>query len=159
MMAKASLATLAAENAIRRLISLYCDAVARGDPDSIAMLFTPDARVRIAHLPERVGREEIVEGLRQTMAAFSYLHQKCDTGLIDVDGDVARARLGVVEFNRSNGADSLNMIFGFYEDELMLLGEGWRFHRRRFTIRYRTVLPASEIQQFPEFLSAFAFAP
>ena len=158
-MANSSLATLAAENAIRRLVSLYCDAVARKDPDAIAGLFTPDARVQIADLPERVGRREIVEGLRRTMSAFSYLHQKCDTGLIDVDGASARARLGVIEANRSNGADSLNMIFGFYEDEFKLLEEGWRFHRRKFTLQFRSVLPASEIQQFPDFIPAFAFAP
>ena len=158
-MADSSLATLAAENAIRRLVSLYCDAVARRDPDAIAVLFTPDARVRISDLPERVGVQEIVEGLRRTMSAFSYLHQKCDTGLIDVDGQWARARLGVIEANRSNGADSLNMIFGFYEDELRLLQERWCFHRRKFTLQFRIVLPASEIQQFPDFMPAFAFAP
>ena len=154
-----SLATLAAESAIRRLVSLYCDAVARRDPDAVAVLFTPDARVRIADLPERVGQQEIVEGLRRTMSAFSYLHQKCDTGLIDVNGGSARARLGVLEANRTNGADGLNLIFGFYEDEFMRLEDGWRFHRRTFTLQFRTVVPTSEIQQLPEFIPAFAFAP
>jgi len=152
-------ATLAAERAIRRLVSLYCDAVARRDADSIADLFTPDARVTIAHLPERVGREEIVEGLRRTMTAFTFLHQKCDTGLIDVEGDSARMRMCVTESNRAVGTDSLNTIFGFYEDEFKLIDEGWRFHRRRFTMQARVVVPASEMQEFPELVPAFAFAP
>lgn len=153
------LATLAAENAIRRLVSLYCDAVARRDPDSAGMLFTPDARVRIADLPERVGRDEIVEGLRRTIAGFSFLHQKCDTGLIDVDGDVARARIAVFEANRPVGADSLNTIFGFYEDEFRMVEEGWRFHRRRFTLQARVLLPALEMEQFPDFAPGLAFVP
>jgi ketosteroid isomerase-like protein len=153
------LATLAAERAIRRLISLYCDAVRRGDPDAIGELFTPDARVRIAELPERVGRQEIVEGLRRTMAGFSYLHQTCDTGLIDVEGELARARHGVIEANRPNGAEALNVIFGAYEDEYRLSEAGWRFHRRRFGLQFRVQLAAAELQQFSQFAPGFAFAP
>jgi ketosteroid isomerase-like protein len=153
------LTTLVAERAIRRLISLYCGAVSRHDPDAIAELFAPDARVTIAHLPERVGREAIVEGFRATLAAFSYLHQKCDTGLIDVDGDTARAQLDVVELNRAVGADSFNMIFGTYEDEFRRREEGWRFACRRFTLQFRAVLPAAQLQELPGFVPAFAFAP
>jgi ketosteroid isomerase-like protein len=158
-MADPMLAALAAERSIRRLIALYCDAVARRDPDSIGVLFTPDARVTIHDMPERVGIGEIVEGLRRMTAVFSYLHQKCDTGLIDVDGDVARTRSLVLEANRANGSDNLNTIFGVYEDEFRLLEKGWRFHRRRFTLQFRAVLAASEIQQFPDFAPAFAFVP
>jgi ketosteroid isomerase-like protein len=153
------LATLAGERAIRRLISLYCDAVRRGDPDAVGELFTPDASVRIADLPERVGRQEIVEGLRRTMAGFSYLHQTCDTGLIDVKGGLARARHGVIEANRPNGAEALNLIFGAYEDEYRLSEIGWRFHRRRFDLRFRVQLPAAEFQQFPEIASRSEFFP
>jgi ketosteroid isomerase-like protein len=153
------LATLAAERAIRRLISLYCDAVARRDPDAIGVLFTPDARVKIHDGPERVGPQEIVEGLRGVMAGFSYLHQKCDTGLVDVEGDRARARSLVWEANRPNGSENLNTIFGIYEDEFRLLDEQWCFQRRRFTLQLRVVLSAAEIQPFPDFSAAFAFAP
>jgi len=153
------LETLAAERAIRRLISLYCDGVRRRDADAVGELFAPDARVKIADMPERVGRTEIVEGLRRTISNFSYLHQTCDTGLIDVDGDFARARHGVVEANRPNGSDNLNVIFGAYEDEYRRLEAGWRFHRRRFGLQSRVLLPASDLQEFPAVAAAFSFAP
>jgi ketosteroid isomerase-like protein len=152
-------ARLAAESAIRRLISSYCDAVGRRDPDAVGLLFAPDAQVSIADMPPRVGRQEIVDGFRRTASGFSFLHQKCDTGLIDVDGDAARARLGVLEINRSIDAGSMNMIFGVYEDEYRRLEEGWRFHRRRFTLEYRVVLPALELQPFAAAAPLFEFAP
>jgi hypothetical protein len=158
-MTDTSLAALVAESAIRRLISGYGDSVSRRDPDSVRALFTPDARVRIADGAERVGHEAIVEGLRRTLSAYSFLHQKCDTGLIDVVGDHARARLATFETNRLSGTDSLAMIFGTYEDEYMLFGKEWRFHRRRFTLQLRTVVLVSEIQQLPDLVPAFTITP
>ncbi len=153
------LATLAAERAIRRLISIYADAASRRDADVAGTLFAPDARVQIAGGAERVGREAIVEGMRRTVTAYSFLHQKCDTGLIDVEGDHARARLGIFEINRLSNADNVAMIFGHYEDEYTLLEAGWRFYRRCFTLQFRTVLPVSEMQQFPDIAPGFAFVP
>jgi ketosteroid isomerase-like protein len=152
------LAVYGAERAIRRLISLYCDAVARLDAEAIGALFASDARVRIADRPERIGRAAIVEGLRATASRFSFLHQKCDTGLIDVAGERARARHSVLEINREHGADSLNFIFGAYDDEYRLTAEGWRFHRRSFTLQTRVVCKAAEVQTFAQLAAQTPFA-
>ena len=151
-MTDAALSQLAAEAAIRRLVSAYCDAVGRLDADAAGKLFAPDARIRIADFPELAGREAITEGMRQTFAASGFLHQRCDNGLIDVSGDRAKARFSVFEVSRKPGDDSLGLIFGFYEDEYVLLEGNWRFHRRRYTMQLRTLLPASKIQQIPGFL-------
>lgn len=148
-----------ARESIRRLLSLYCDSVARRDADAVGLLFTEDARVRIAGGAERIGRSAIVEGLRGTISQFGFLHQKCDTGLIDVAGDTARSRIGVMEMNQASGASEFNMIFGVYEDEYRLTGEGWRFARRDFTFQYRAILPAAETRHFQEFRPAYPFAP
>ncbi|MCB2077433.1 MAG: nuclear transport factor 2 family protein [Novosphingobium sp.] len=151
-MSDTELHQLLAENAIRRLISAYCDAVNRLDADAAGPLFTPAARIRIAGFPELVGREAITEGMRQTFAASEFLHQHCDTGLIDVDGDHAFSRLSVFELNRKPGADDIGMIIGTYEDEYVRLAEGWRFAVRRYTLTLRTLLPPSKIQQVPGFV-------
>jgi hypothetical protein len=153
------LACLAAERAIRRLIALYCDCVRRHDADSVGSLFTDDARVEIAALPVRVGRQAIIEGLRGTLSAFTYLHQICDTGLIDVDSAIARSRLGVFEVNRPNGSECLNVIMGAYEDEYALSEGGWRFHRRRFNLQSRVLLPSVTAQEWPAIAPGFAFEP
>ena len=147
-----------AENAIRRLISTYCDGVGRRDADAACIGFASDVRVRIAHLPERIGREAAIEGLGRTLSSYSFLHQKCDTGLIDIMGDRARARLGVIEMNQAIGSDCLNLMTGIYEDEYILLAEGWRFQRRHFTPQAGLTLPNSAIQLFPDFIPAFAMA-
>lgn len=154
----AQLEVVMAENAIRRLVSGYCDGVGRRDADAACMGFAPDVRVRIAHLPVRIGHTAAVEGLRSTISGYTFLHQKCDTGLIDVMGDRARARLGVLEMNQAIGGDSLFMMTGIYEDEYILLAEGWRIHRRHFTPQAGMSLPASAIQLFPDFVPAFAIA-
>ena len=149
---------LEAESAIRRLVSTYCDAVNRLDADAAGCLFAPDAVIRIADYPAISGREAITEGMRQTFAASAYLFQQCDTGLIEVQGEIARARLSVFEVNRRAGEDRLGLIFGFYEDEYALLAEGWRFHRRRYTLSLRTLVPADKVQQGAPFVPGLALA-
>ena len=145
-----ALDTLIAEREIRRLISTYCEAVGRRDAATAAKLFSPDARVKIASFAELVGHDAIAEGLRQSFAAAQFLHQRCDSGLIDIEGDHARARLSVFEVNRKPDQDALGLIFGFYDDEYVLLGAGWRFYRRNYTLQLRALAPVSKIQQFAE---------
>ncbi|MCB2075704.1 MAG: nuclear transport factor 2 family protein [Novosphingobium sp.] len=156
-MTDASVAKLEAENAIRRLVSAYCDAVNRLDADAAGQLFAADAKVRIADFPELCGRDTITEGMRTTFAASSFLRQQCDAILIDVDGDRARSRISVFEVNRKPEVDDLGLIFGFYEDEYALLDGNWRFHRRRYTLQLRALLPASKIQHIPGFAPQDAF--
>ena len=154
----ALLRRLDAESAIRRLVSTYCDAVHRLDADAAGALFAPDAAIRIADFPEIRGREAITEGMRQTFATSAYLFQQCDTGMIEIEGESARARLSVFEVNRRAGEDRLGLIFGFYEDEYALLAEGWRFHRRRYTLSLRALAPADKLQQGAPFMPGLPFA-
>jgi SnoaL-like domain len=158
-MPNGGLDTLVAEYGIRRLISSYCDAVGRRDAAAAARLFAPDAHVRIAGFPELVGRDAIFEGMCQSFAVTGFLHQRCDSALIDVEGNRARARLSVLEANRKPNQDALGIIFGVYEDDYVLLDEGWRFSRRRYTLQLRTLLPTSKIQQVADFIPSVDFAP
>ena len=154
-MSEERLARLEAREAIRRVLSLYGDAVRRKDPDAIAGLFTPDAEVTIAGGKTRVGRSEIVEGLRNTASGFEFLSQKSDPGLIDVAGGEARARVGVIEANQPLGTDRINLVFGIYEDEYRQFEGHWRFHRRNFTLQQVASLQAAEITKFAAFEAAF----
>ena len=77
--------------------------------------------------------------------------------MIDVDGHRARSRLSIFESSRRTGSDDLSVIFGTYEDEYVLLDAGWRFHRRRFTLRLRALMPAAKIQQISGFAPEFTF--
>lgn len=158
-MADPGLATLVAESAIRRLICAYCDAVGRLDAEGAGRLFAADATVRIADFPELVGREAITEGMRQTFALSSLLHMQCEIGLIDVTGETGRARLPVFELSRRPEQDFLSVILGTYEDDYVLREEGWRFARRRYTMRSRAMVPIAKIQLMPPFTPMFPIAP
>jgi len=147
---------LMAERGVRRLVSAYCDAVNRLDADAAGALFAPDAEIRIADFPPLAGREAITEGMRATFAQSDYLFQQCDTGLVEVSGDGARARLSVFEVNRRVGDDMLGLIFGFYEDNYLRLAEGWRFHRRRYTLAMRSRVAAGKVQVLAGFAPGFA---
>ena len=152
-------ARLDAESAIRRLVGLYCDAVNRRDADAAGLLFAPDCSITIADGPERIGRDMQTEGMRKTFAAFDFLRQQCDVGLVDVAGERARARLSVIEASHRDGEDSLSLIFGFYEDEYARLAEGWRFQRRRYTMQFRSRLAAGKMQLVEGLLPGFDFKP
>jgi ketosteroid isomerase-like protein len=145
-MSEALLARLEAESAIRHLVGCYCDAVNRRDADAAGLLFAQDCAITIADGPERVGRDAQTEGMRQTFAAFDFLRQQCDVGLIDVAGDTARARLSVFEASHRAGEDTLSLIFGFYEDDYVRLAEGWRFQRRRYALQFRSKVEAAKMQ-------------
>jgi ketosteroid isomerase-like protein len=155
----ALLQRLEAESDIRRLVGLYCDAVNRRDADAAGLLFAPDAAIQIADFPGISGRDAIREGMRQTFARHAFLRQQCDAGLIDVNGDRARARLSVIEASWREGEDGVGLIFGFYEDEYARLAEGWRFWRRRYSLQFRSRTPVSKLQLAEGFDLAFAFAP
>jgi uncharacterized protein (TIGR02246 family) len=143
-MTEGLLASLEAERQIRRLIARYGEAAALKDAELARELFAEDAEVRIADLPVRVGRDEIVAGFARTLSAFRWLDQKSDSGLIDVDGDRARAIYQVAEFNERLDDGEIAMITGTYEDDYVRRGGRWYFHRRRFTLRSRAVLAHSQ---------------
>lgn len=134
--------------AVKRLIAAYCDAVKRLDANAAGNLFCPDAALKIADYPLLEGKEAITSGMRQTFSQFSFMHQRCDTGLIDIDNDCGFARLDVFEANNPLGKEGIQLIFGTYEDEYRHLEQGWRFYRRRFTLQARSMVPATKFQAF-----------
>jgi ketosteroid isomerase-like protein len=157
-MSETLLHRLETESAIRRLVALYCDAVNRRDADAAGMLFAPDAAIQIADFPGIAGADAITEGMRQTFAHHAFLRQQCDTGLIDVDGDSARARLSVFEASHKAGDEGVSLIFGFYEDEYVRLAAGWRFWRRRYILQFRSRVVANKLQLVEGLDLGFDFA-
>ena len=113
--------------------------------------------IRIADYPKWAGREKIRSGMRGTFARFDLMHQRCDTGLIDVSGDQANARMTLFEACRRAGEDQLGLIFGIYEDEYRRLDEGWRFHRRRYSLQAQVNVPLSSNDLVTGFVPEFAF--
>lgn len=141
------------EDAIRRLVALYSDALTHLDAARAASVYAEDGSVAIAGA-ELQGRQAIEDGMRQTFAAFELLQIIAHGGLIDVAGDTATARWSTVELTVRRGARDLNVIFGRYEDALVRRAEGWRFRRRVFTMAGRTQVETAKLQTDPAFFAA-----
>lgn len=155
MNANRDLTRIEDENAIRRLVALYSDAVTHLDAARAASIYTEDGCVSIAG-SEIVGRTAIEEGIRRTFCTFALLQLIAHGGLIDIDGNCARARWSTIELAVRRESTDLNCIFGRYEDELVRLPEGWRFKKRSFTLAGRTLLQATKLQLNSGFASALA---
>ena len=142
------------EAAIRRLVAFYSDAITHLDPARAASVYAEDGCVSIMGA-ELQGRAAIEQGMRESFSAFSMLQMIAHGGLIEVDGDTAKARWSTIELMVRRGASEMGCIFGQYEDELVRLAEGWRFAKRSFTMAGRTLLPATKVQLNEAFAAGF----
>ena len=138
------------EEAIRRLVAYYSDAVTHLDAERAASIYAEEGCVSIAGT-ETVGRAAIEEGMRKSFSAFELLQLIAHGGLITVEGDRARARWSTIELAVRRGSSDLSCIFGRYEDTLVRSPAGWRFMRRSFTMAGRTLIETAKIQINPQF--------
>ena len=144
--AGSDLEVLADEAAVRRLAACYTDAVNHDDPLRAASVYAEDGRLISFDGSEFAGRANLAEAFRATFAAFSFIHQVCHAGLVEVSGDRAVARWSVYEVNRKLEEDSLSIFFGTYEDEAVRLPEGWRFSRRQLRTTARARVETSQLK-------------
>ena len=123
------------ELAIRSLTAAYTDAINRADIDDIAKVYDDDAVFTMMERPSVVGRAAILEVLRATVARYELVMQLLHSGVVQVDGDRARARWQVTELQVPLDGPP-RFVAGRYEDEHVRRAHGWQFSRRTFTARY-----------------------
>jgi ketosteroid isomerase-like protein len=126
---------LADELAIRTLVASYTDAINRCDVDDIAPVYDDDAVFTMMDRPSVTGRDAILDVLRETVSRYHLIMQLVHTGVVQLDGDSARARWQVTELQITVAGTS-RFVAGRYEDELVRRADGWKFARRTFTARY-----------------------
>jgi ketosteroid isomerase-like protein len=126
---------LADEQAIRTLTASYTDAINRMDIDDIFHVYDEDAVFTMMDRPSVVGRTAILEILRATVARYQLVMQLLHSGVVQLDGDRARARWQITEFQILADGQP-RFIAGRYEDEHVRCSDGWKFARRTFTARY-----------------------
>lgn len=126
---------LADEMAIRGLTAAYTDALNRCDIDDIAQVYDDDAVFTMMDRPSVHGREAILDVLRATVARYQFVMQLLHSGIVRLDGDRARARWQITEFQILKD-ETRRFIAGRYEDEYVRRADGWRFSRRTYTARY-----------------------
>ncbi len=126
---------LADEHAIRTLTASYTDAINRSDIDDIAQVYDDDAVFTMMDRPSVVGRTAILETLRTTVARYQLIMQLLHSGVVQIDGDRARARWQITELQIMTDGHP-RFVAGRYEDEHVRRDDGWKFARRTFTARY-----------------------
>jgi len=125
------------ETAIRALAAAYTDAVNRHDPVSGAAVYAPDGVLIAYDTPPIVGHAAIEAMFVERWPKAGILFQCLHSGLVGVRGDRAHARWWLSEYNCPADATTGRMNLFAYQDELVRLGEGWRFARRNLQTCYR----------------------
>jgi len=108
--------------AISALLAKYALHVDQRDPDAFAALFTPDARLEIE------GRDPLTtDEQRRALASGERTGVHLPgTPAIEVRGRTATAQQSFLFWNATTGTPR----GGWYDDELVLTRDGWRFQRR-----------------------------
>lgn len=122
------------ENAIQQVLNRYSEGCSIRDWDQVMETFTEEGVWEVPGIGQRV---EGHAALRAAMAGFAemfeYFVQLNAPATITVDGDKATARTTIRECGRFKGRDEALEVLGFYADELVSTGDGWKFARRTFT--------------------------
>lgn len=126
---------LSDDHAIRALTASYTDAINRFDIDDIAHVYDEDSVLTMMDRPSIVGRPAILDMLRATVARYQLVMQLLHSGVVQLDGDHARARWQITELQVTLEGEP-RFVAGRYEDELVRRARGWQFSRRTFTARY-----------------------
>ena len=121
--------------AVQQLAVVYADCVSRGDVAAAVQVCAPDGRLETPTTEPAMGRAAIEATISKTVASLVLVCQTVHVGLIQVDGDRAKARTPITEWARRSRDSQPFMFLGRYEDEAVRLDEGWRFARRRLVPR------------------------
>lgn len=141
---------------IQKLTAAYSHAVMRRDGVAAAAVYTADGVLSAFYAPDIVGRDAIADVLSATLAPLQFIVQTCSAGVVEVEGDTARATWSVTELLRLQDKEELTCCFGAYEDMLARSQAGWRFTRRRFVPFYRGEIPSTgKLYREPSFEHSF----
>ncbi len=124
------------EAALRALTARFTDAVNRGSPTELGSLFDEQGVWVVPGFGDTEGRDAIVDLLADLLGRFSFLVQVLHSGVVEVDGDRARARWYLSEFAVSDDGRGWHFI-GVYQDTHVRKQGSWLFGRRKFDFLYR----------------------
>jgi hypothetical protein len=128
--------TIAAESAIRSLVSTYSQATVTRDAESWASTWAEKGIWELmGQAPE--GREAVLEYWKGVMGNIQFVFQLPGEGSIEVDERAGRGtgRFPTVEFVKIGDGPGTLML-GTYHDVYVVEDGGWRFAERRMQIRY-----------------------
>mgnify|MGYP003404280432 FL=1 len=118
------------EIAIQQVLNRYTEGSSRADWDQVVGTFTADGVWHVPGVGTFTGRAEIEPVMAGFIAQMDYFVQLNTPAIIKVDGDTATARSVIRECGKFKGKDEALEVLGFYSDELVRTGQGWKFAKR-----------------------------
>jgi ketosteroid isomerase-like protein len=121
--------------AITHLAAAYAEAVSRGDVTEACMTYADDGELHTPTTQPAIGRDAVIATIAASVAPLELVFQTVHQGLVEVDGDTARARFPITEWARRESDSRPIQFLGLYEDVCVRTAEGWRFARRSLVPR------------------------
>ena len=121
--------------AIRHLAVSYAEAVSRGAVAEACLTYAQDGELHSPTTDPAIGRAAVTETITRTTATLELVFQTVHEGLVQVDGDRARARFPITEWARRASDGRSFQFLGLYEDDCVRTAEGWRFARQTLVPR------------------------
>ena len=121
---------------IQQLIARYNQGLDLEDLDMYAAIFTEDAVWRGSNAQALVGREAMVESVKQRISARPREHERRhwqNNSVITRTADGATARTYFVSFEVSYQPPR-TVFSGYYDDLLVKTSDGWRIKERSLTV-------------------------
>lgn len=126
--------------AIHELKHAYCWHYDEGNLDGLMSLFIPDAVCDLGTFGSWQGMDEIRRGYARQMAATGIpgtrLHSVSNP-LITVDGDLAKGRWYIADYNIEPDCPAPVRILGTYDDDYLRDRGAWKIAHTRLAIRWR----------------------
>ena len=128
---ESTLDRLIAESAIRDLVRRYAHCVWQRDAAGAAALFAEEGIMDTGDRPPLEGRAAILDEYTQTFAESGF-YPFVQNHVIDLRGERAE---GTAYLSLRADVDGQSMEgWGWYNDEYVRTGEGWKFRRRRLNL-------------------------
>ncbi|HEY3996465.1 MAG TPA: nuclear transport factor 2 family protein [Mycobacterium sp.] len=118
----------------------YATGIDRRDWPLFRTVFTDDCALDYGEIGTWNGVDAVTEFMQQAHAMAGHTLHRLTNQAIAVDGDKATARTYIDGLIMFKDNDSGVNTVGFYDDDLVRTGDGWRIARRRYTqVRLVTV--------------------
>jgi 3-phenylpropionate/cinnamic acid dioxygenase small subunit len=125
---------------ISDLLLRYATGIDRRDWPLFRTVFTDDCLLDYGEIGTFNGVDAVTDFMERAHAMAGHTMHRLTNMVITIDGDKAEARTyidGLIMM--SDHKSGVNAI-GYYDDEVIRTGDGWRIARRRFTsVRVTTV--------------------